>query len=168
MTEPQARHQRTTRRNWSHQNRSFNQLQAVPDRRNSNDEAFRQQLSQVSPILSEWSLVLMASSMSPSTGNKARNLLHWLEQEEKVNQSAMKLSSIASEGSFAVPVPRELYEAVSKQTNDINDYVENALRHELERHGLYELLRTLNEELGEPDEDLLLEARQAFDDIDRH
>jgi hypothetical protein len=59
--------------------------------------------------------------------------------------------------------PRELAEAISEHTDGLDQFIERAVKHELQRSGLYELLRKLEEELGEPDPGMVANASRLFD-----
>lgn len=49
----------------------------------------------------------------------------------------------------------------------VSGFVTQAIRHELEREQLAELLAGLEDELGPPDEDMMAEASALFDGLSR-
>jgi hypothetical protein len=66
---------------------------------------------------------------------------------------------------ISVTVEEELVDAVQGRVGarGVSGFVTRAIRHELEREELGELLSELEEILGPPDKELLAEAAAAFD-----
>jgi hypothetical protein len=66
---------------------------------------------------------------------------------------------------ISVTVEEELVDAVQGRVGarGVSGYVSRAIRHELEREELGEVLADLEEILGPPDRELLAEAAAAFD-----
>lgn len=70
---------------------------------------------------------------------------------------------------ISVTVDEELVDAVQGRVGarGVSSFVSRAIRHELEREELGELLANLEEILGPVDEQLLAEAAAAFDETER-
>lgn len=70
---------------------------------------------------------------------------------------------------ISVTVEEELVDAVQGRVGarGVSGFVSRAIRHELEREELGELLADLEEILGPADKELLAEAAAAFDDAER-
>lgn len=70
---------------------------------------------------------------------------------------------------LSVTVDEELVEAVQGRVGSrgVSGFVSRAVRHELEREELGELLADLEEILGPPDRELLAEAAAAFDRVEQ-
>lgn len=70
---------------------------------------------------------------------------------------------------ISVSVEEDLVDAVQDRVGarGVSRFVSRAIRHELEREELSELLADLEEVLGPPDEELMVEAAAAFDQVDR-
>ncbi len=70
---------------------------------------------------------------------------------------------------ISVTVEEDLVEAVQSRvgTRGVSRFVSAAIRHELEREELADLLAELESELGPADEDLVAEAAAAFDRVER-
>jgi hypothetical protein len=70
---------------------------------------------------------------------------------------------------ISVTVEDELVDAVQRRVGarGVSRFVARAIRHELEREELGELLAELEEMLGPPDQQLVAEAATAFDRVER-
>ena len=70
---------------------------------------------------------------------------------------------------ISVSVDEELVDAVQERVGarGVSRFVSRAIRHELERGELSELLAELEEVLGPPDEQLMADAAAAFDQVER-
>jgi hypothetical protein len=70
---------------------------------------------------------------------------------------------------ISVTVDGELVDAVQGRVGarGVSGFVSRAIRHELEREELGEVLAELEEILGPADEEMLAEAAAAFDDAER-
>lgn len=70
---------------------------------------------------------------------------------------------------ISVTVDGELVDAVQSRVGarGVSGFVSRAIRHELEREELGEVLAELEEVLGPADEELLAGAAAAFDDVER-
>ena len=70
---------------------------------------------------------------------------------------------------ISVSVEEDLVDAMQGRVGGrgVTRFVSRAIRHELEREELGEMLVELEEVLGPPDEDLMAEAAAAFDQVDR-
>lgn len=70
---------------------------------------------------------------------------------------------------ISVSVEEDIVDAMQDRVGPrgVSRFVSRAIRHELEREELTELLAELEEALGPPDEDLMAEAAAAFDQVDR-
>lgn len=70
---------------------------------------------------------------------------------------------------ISVSVDEDLVDAVHARVGarGVSRFVSRAIRHELEREELSDLLAELEEALGPPDEQLLAEAAAAFDRVER-
>lgn len=70
---------------------------------------------------------------------------------------------------ISVTVEEELVDAVQGRVGirGVSRFVTRAIRHELEREELGELLAALEHTLGPPDEELVAEAAAAFDLAER-
>lgn len=70
---------------------------------------------------------------------------------------------------ISVSVEEDLVDAMQDRVGPrgVSRFVSRAIRHELEREELGELLAELEGILGPPDESLMAEAAAAFDRVDR-
>lgn len=70
---------------------------------------------------------------------------------------------------ISVSVEGDLIAALQERVGPrgVSRFVSRAIRHELEREELGELLEDLEELLGLPDEQLMAEAAAAFDEVDQ-
>lgn len=70
---------------------------------------------------------------------------------------------------ISVTVEEDLVDAMQDRVGarGVSRFVSRAIRHELEREELSELLGELEEVLGPPDERLVAEAAAAFDEVER-
>jgi hypothetical protein len=70
---------------------------------------------------------------------------------------------------LSVTVEEELVDALKRRVGarGVSGFVSRAIRHEVEREELHELLAGLEEILGPPDAELVAEARVAFDLAER-
>ncbi|MGH2771822.1 MAG: CopG family transcriptional regulator [Actinomycetota bacterium] len=70
---------------------------------------------------------------------------------------------------ISVSVEEDLVDAVNERVGPrgVSRFVARAIRHELEREELNELLAELEQVLGPPDERLVAEAAAAFDLLER-
>lgn len=70
---------------------------------------------------------------------------------------------------ISVSVEAGLVDALQERVGarGVSRFVSRAIRHELEREELGELLAELEEVLGPPDEQLMAEAAAAFDQVDQ-
>ena len=70
---------------------------------------------------------------------------------------------------ISVSVEEDLVDAMRDRVGvrGVSRFVSRAIRHELEREELGELLTELEEVLGPPDERLMGEAAAAFDQVER-
>lgn len=70
---------------------------------------------------------------------------------------------------ISVSVEEDLLDAMHDRAGvrGVSRFVSRAIRHELEREELSELLTELEGILGPPDEELMAEAAAAFDRVDR-
>lgn len=70
---------------------------------------------------------------------------------------------------ISVSVEEDLVDAVQDRVGarGVSRFVSRAIRHELEREELSELLAELEEILGPPDDHLVAEAASAFDKVER-
>jgi hypothetical protein len=70
---------------------------------------------------------------------------------------------------ISVSVEEDLVDAVQDRVGPrgVSRFVSRAIRHELEREELSELLAELEEVLGPPDERVMAEAAAAFDQVER-
>ena len=70
---------------------------------------------------------------------------------------------------ISVTVQEDLVDAMQDRVGarGVSRFVSRAIRHELEREELSELLAELEEVLGPPDESLVAEATVAFDQVER-
>ena len=70
---------------------------------------------------------------------------------------------------ISVSVEGDLLDAMQQRVGarGVSRFVSRAIRHELEREELSELLAELEEVLGPPDPQLMAEAAAAFDQADR-
>ena len=70
---------------------------------------------------------------------------------------------------ISVTVDEDLVDAMQDRVGvrGVSRFVSRAIRHELEREELSELLAELEEVLGPPDERFVAEAAAAFDEVER-
>lgn len=70
---------------------------------------------------------------------------------------------------ISVSVEEDLVDALHDRVGarGVSRFVSRAIRHELEREELGELLAELEEVLGPPDKELIAEAAAAFDQVER-
>lgn len=70
---------------------------------------------------------------------------------------------------ISVSVETDLVAALQERVGPrgVSRFVSRAIRHELEREELGELLEDLEELLGPPDEQLMAEAAAVFDEVDQ-